>query len=103
VIGNARITWKPAFLDRGSLSAEWVHFGSYWQDPANTSKYEGHDLVNLHAVAPVTGRFELVGRVTNLANVRFAETSSYTTQQGERFRPGAPRRFSLGAQYRFGR
>jgi outer membrane receptor protein involved in Fe transport len=103
LIGNARLTWKPAFFGTGSLSAEWVHFGSYWQNPQNTRKYPGHDLFNLHAVAPVTERFELVGRVTNLANTRFAETSSYTEAQGERLRPGAPRRFSLGAQYRFGR
>jgi outer membrane receptor for monomeric catechols len=50
---------------------------------------------------PATAHLELSGRVTNLADSRFAETSPFNAQQGERFRPGAPRQFFLGAQYRF--
>jgi outer membrane receptor protein involved in Fe transport len=47
------------------------------------------------------GHLELTGRITNIGDRRFAETSSFNAQQGERFRPGAPRQFYLGAQYRF--
>jgi outer membrane receptor protein involved in Fe transport len=50
---------------------------------------------------PVMEHLELSGRVTNLADRRFAETSSFNQQQGELFRPGAPRQFFLGARYRF--
>ena len=78
-----------------------MRLGSYWMDPENTPKYDGHDLFNLFATIPVAGHLELSGRVTNLGNRRFAETSSFNAQQGERFRPGAPRQFFLGAQYRF--
>jgi outer membrane receptor protein involved in Fe transport len=70
-------------------------------DPDNTHKYDGHDLFNLFATVPVMGHLELSGRVTNLADRRFAETSSFNAQQGELFRPGATRQFFLGAQYRF--
>jgi iron complex outermembrane recepter protein len=70
-------------------------------DPENTHKYDGHDLFNAYATIPVSGHLELSGRVANLGNRRFAETSSFNVQQGERFRPGAPRQFFLGAQYRF--
>jgi iron complex outermembrane receptor protein len=101
VIGNGRLSYHPHFLSSGVIALEWVRLGSYWMDPENTRKYDGHDLFNLFATVPVAANLELSGRVSNLGNRRVAETSSYNLQQGERLRPGAPRQFFLGAQYRF--
>ena len=101
LIGNARLSYRPPFLSRGVLAVEYVRLGSYWMDPENTHEYDGHHLVNLFATLPLMEHLELSGRITNLGDRRFAETSSYNQQQGERFRPGAPRQFFLGAQYRF--
>jgi outer membrane receptor protein involved in Fe transport len=100
-VGNARLSYRPTFLSSGVVAVEWVRLGSYWMDPENTHQYDGHDLFNLFATIPVLEHLELSGRITNLGDRRFAETSSYNQQQGERFRPGAPRQFFLGAQYRF--
>jgi iron complex outermembrane recepter protein len=100
-LGNGRLSYRPPFLSTGLVAVEWVKLGSYWMDPENTHKYDGHDLFNVFATVPVMDHLELSGRVTNLADKRFAETSSFNQQQGERFRPGAPRQFFLGAQYRF--
>lgn len=99
---NARITWRPEPLRGGMLALEWVRLGSYYMDPGNTHRYDGHDLFNLQASVPVVDHLKLTGRVTNLADVRYAETSSFNAQQGERFRPGTPRQLFVGAQYRFG-
>ncbi len=101
--GAFRLTWEPALLRTGSVTAEWVKLGKYWQDPQNTHTYDGHDVVSLYTTVPVTHGLELVGRVTNLFNARFAETSSYTTAQGERLRPGQTRAFFLSGVYRMGR
>ncbi len=101
LLGNSRLTWRPHFMTSGMLAVEWVRLGSYWMDPENTRKYDGHDLFNVFATVPVVEHLELSGRITNLADRRFAETSSFNAQQGERLRPGAPRQFFLGAQYRF--
>ncbi len=101
-LGNARLTYRPTFLASGMVAFEWTRLGSYWMDPENTHKYDGHNLFNVYATVPVTPHVELSGRVTNLADARFAETSSFNAQQGERFRPGPPRQLYLGAQYRFG-
>jgi outer membrane receptor protein involved in Fe transport len=101
-IGNGRLTYRPHFLSTGFVALEWVRLGSYWMDPENTRKYAGHALFNLYATIPVVANLELSGRVTNLGDRRFAETSSFNAQQGERYRPGAPRQVYLGAQYRFG-
>ena len=101
LLGNGRLSYRPPFLASGLVAVEWVRLGSYWMDPDNTHQYDGHDLFNVFATVPLMSHLELSGRVTNLADKRFAETSSFNGQQGERFRPGAPRQFFLGAQYRF--
>jgi outer membrane receptor protein involved in Fe transport len=101
LLGNMRVTYRPSFLPSGMIALEWVRLGSYWMDPENTHKYGGHSVFNVHGTVPVVAHLELTGRITNLGNRRFAETSSYNAQQGERFRPGAPRQVYLGAQYRF--
>lgn len=100
-LGNARLSYRPRFLSSGLIAVEWTRLGSYWMDPANSQKYTGHSLFNVYGTVPVVAHLELSGRVTNLGNRVFAETSSFNAQQGQRFRPGAPRQFFLGAQYRF--
>jgi iron complex outermembrane recepter protein len=101
LLGNARLTYRPSFLPSGMIALEWMRLGSYWMDPENTHKYGGYTLFNVHGTVPLLAHLELTGRVTNLGNRHFAETSSYNAQQGERFRPGAPRQVYIGAQYRF--
>jgi outer membrane receptor protein involved in Fe transport len=101
VLGNARLTYRPSFLHSGVIALEWVRLGSYWMDPENTRKYGGYSLFNVYGTVPVVANLEFTGRVTNLGNRHFAETSLYNAQQGERFRPGAPRQVFVGAQYHF--
>lgn len=101
VLGNVRATYRPTFLETGFFAVEWTRTGSYWMDPENTRKYDGHDLFTAFTTIPVSPRVELSGRVTNIGNRRFAETSSFTATQQDRYRPGAPRQFFLGLQYRF--
>lgn len=101
--GTARVTVKPGFLRDGALSLEVVRLGSYFMDPANTHEYAGHNLLNLQVNAPIYAGLDIVARVSNVTGERYAETSSFNPQQGERFRPGAPRQVFLGAQYRLAR
>ncbi|MBX3147048.1 MAG: TonB-dependent receptor [Gemmatimonadales bacterium] len=101
-MGRVGATLTPRAFGRGHLAAEWLHMGSYWMDPQNTEKYAGHDVFSVSGSLPVTAQFDVVGRVHNIGDTRFAETSSYTALQGRRYRPGPPRTFYLGLQYRFG-
>ncbi len=103
LFGTAKVTVKPAFARDGALSVEFVRLGSYFMDPANTHEYEGHSLLNVQANVPVYAGLDVVARVSNVTGERYAETSSFNAQQGERFRPGAPRQVYVGAQYRFAR
>jgi len=101
-MGRTGLTWTPSFLGDGHLSAEWVHQGRYAMDPSNAEWAEGFDVLHLSGAAPVSSSLELVGRVQNLTDERFAEMSSFTTSQGRRYRPGQPRAVYLGLRYRIG-
>lgn len=93
VIANTRLTYTPGFLQGGNLSAELVSLGSYWMDDANTTRYNGHDLVNLSGSYHFGKELELFAKVSNLANRRFAESASGTT-----YAPGMPRSWNVGLQ-----
>jgi outer membrane receptor protein involved in Fe transport len=71
-------------------------------NPENTERYGGYDLFHLSGAVPVAEGLQVVGRLQNLANTRYAETSSFNAFQGRRYRPGPPRTFYLGVQYRLG-
>ncbi|HRP98685.1 MAG TPA: TonB-dependent receptor, partial [Rhodocyclaceae bacterium] len=97
VTANTRLGYAPAYLNGGRVQLEWIRLGSYWRDAANTSKYDGHDLVNLRASYPFAKRFELFGSVTNLLDERYAETSGLSSGQPT-FTSGLPRSFFAGLQ-----
>jgi outer membrane receptor protein involved in Fe transport len=105
-VANTRLVLSP-LRKHGSAAVEWQHVGGYFTDPENAHRYGGYDLVSLYLTVPVVHGFDLVGRVNNLANTRYAVTASFNpfvpAAQQERFTPGLPRTFFLGAQYRWSR
>lgn len=89
-------------LGDGRIAAEWQRIGSYWMDAENSHRYPGHSLLSLHATVPVARQVELVGRMNNVLDRRYAEAAQYTAARGEEFAPGMPRSLYLGVQYRMG-
>ena len=103
---NTRLVVSP-FRTHGSAALEWQHVGGYFTDPDNLHQYGGYDLLNLYFTAPVVAGLDLVGRLNNLGNAKYAVTASFNPfvapANQERFTPGLPRTFFLGAQYRWSR
>lgn len=97
VISNARLTYSPAFLQGGNLGAEVVMLGAYWMDDANTSRYNGHDLLNLFASYHVGDGLELFAKVRNATDKQFAESATGTGAAGK-YAPGLPRAIYIGLQ-----
>ncbi|MEO5353823.1 MAG: TonB-dependent receptor, partial [Magnetococcus sp. XQGC-1] len=97
VTANTRVTYSPNFMNNGHIQAEWTSLGSYWRDPANSSKYEGHDLVHLRARYPIDKTWELYGNVNNLFDTQNAETSSLSSGAPV-YTVGLPRTAFLGVQ-----
>ena len=98
-IGNTRLTWGDA--QTGMLQAEWLHFGSWWSDQANGTKYNGHDLLNLRGSYPLFRDISLFGNIHNVTDRRYAESTSTQNSGGviyPTFAPGLPRTFVVGIQ-----
>jgi outer membrane cobalamin receptor len=97
-LGNALLTWSPRFLNGGRLAAEWSSTGTYYMDPENTHRYDGFDLWTLHGNVRLRGG-ELFARVTNVADVRYAELVSYNAFNREQYTPGNPRMVYAGMRW----
>jgi outer membrane receptor protein involved in Fe transport len=82
------------------LSVEGVYVGSYWMNDANTSKYNGHTLLNLRANYKQDA-YEVYGQVLNVADVHYSDSTSFSNNMAS-YTPGAPRTFLLGLRYHFG-
>lgn len=82
------------------LSVEGVYVGSYWINDANTSKYNGHTLLNLRANYKQDA-YEVYGQVLNVADVHYSDSTSFSNNMAS-YTPGAPRTFLLGLRYHFG-
>jgi outer membrane receptor protein involved in Fe transport len=65
-------------------------------DAANTQSYGGHTLLNVRGQFRINDQVQLFARVLNLADRRYAESSSYTLQRGREFAPGMPRTAFVG-------
>jgi outer membrane receptor protein involved in Fe transport len=87
-MGNLMLMFLPG--RRASGSIETAFLGSYWMDAANTQTYDGHTLVNVRAQVRVNQHLTIFGRVLNLTDQRYAESSSYTLARGREFAPGMP-------------
>jgi len=97
VIANTRLTYSPAFLHGGNLGAEVVTLGNYWMDDSNTTRYGGHDLLNLFASYHFGVGLEMFAKIRNATDKQFAESASGTGAAGK-YSPGMPRAIYIGMQ-----
>ena len=100
-MGNVNLAINPERLNNLRVDLEWRRLGSYYMDPANAEKYDGHDLIN-GRVSYQFGKSLLLGlRMRNLSDERYAERASYNRFRGREFAPGLPRTLSLSLRYRW--
>jgi outer membrane receptor protein involved in Fe transport len=97
--GNMRLGWTPTPSTR--LELEWIHMGSYYLEPENLRKYEGHEVFNLRAGMEFGDGWRASARVMNLADERYAERADFTGFTQERYFPAEPRSLYLGIEKRF--
>ena len=93
-IGNVTLTLMPA--ERFHVALESSVLGSYYLDAANTETYDGHVVTNARVRLRLHPSVELNVRALNLADVRYAESGSYTLARGREFAPGMPRTIYVG-------
>ena len=95
---NAQINlqWQK---DQFSAQLEWLYLDDYYLDPANTAKYEGHQLVNLRARVPVNDKLTFSFRVMNLLDEDYAERADFAFGN-YRYFVGEPRSLFLHLNYK---
>jgi iron complex outermembrane receptor protein len=94
-IANSRLTFGDA--QHGMAQLEWLHFGRWYSNAANTSQYAGHDLLNLRGLYPLARDVSLFANVHNLADKRYAESTGVNSGF-DTFAPGLPRTLTMGLQ-----
>ncbi|MBL4601246.1 MAG: TonB-dependent receptor [Emcibacteraceae bacterium] len=98
--GSVQLNWSPA--DKVKAGLEWIWMGSYFMEPTNTYKYEGHNYFNLRIEAEAMENVDIFLRVMNITNVRYAERADFAPfGVGERYFVGKPRAVYGGARVRF--
>jgi iron complex outermembrane recepter protein len=92
-MGSVNLAWQPRQSLRAEL--EWVHLGEYYTNPQNTTKYEGHDLLNLRLSADISEDWNAFIRIMNLNDTDYAERADFAFGN-ERYFVGEPISVYLG-------
>ncbi|MEP4889482.1 MAG: TonB-dependent receptor [Aliiglaciecola sp.] len=98
-IANTRLGWDINASTRAEL--EWEHMGSYYTDPENLHRYDGHDVLNLRGSMQVTEALTVFARINNLTDTSYAERADYTSFNGDRYFPGRPRNMMVSIDYKW--
>ena len=93
---SARLAWTPAA--NTSLELEWQSMGSYYMDPENLYRYEGHDLLHLRAGWSISESMDVYANISNLSDRHYAERADFTSFSQERYFPGVPRAVRVGVE-----
>jgi outer membrane receptor protein involved in Fe transport len=82
--------------DAAPLAAEleWAYVGSYWTNAANTTRYDGHELINLRLSWQPSLPWTLAMRVTNLLDTAYADRADFAFGS-HRYFPGRGRAIFL--------
>ncbi len=94
--GSALIQYNYA---AGHIGAEVQYVGRYFLEPTNRYTYPGHSLVDVYVAYRVRPNWQLLLRVRNLFDRRYADRADYTAFTGERYFPGEPQGFFMQVQY----
>ena len=98
-LGSARLRWEPT--DKLDFEIEWVHIGSYFQDPGNQHKYEGHDLFHVRTGFDIDKNGSTVfAHVKNLGDKDYAERADFAFGS-HRYFVGTPRSIYVGYRMSF--
>ena len=93
---SVRLAWQPAA--NTNLELEWQSMGSYYTDPENLHRYEGHDLLHLRAGWAISESLRAYANISNLADKHYAERADFTGFSQERYFPGMPRAARVGLE-----
>jgi len=99
-LASARLGFTYA---RGTAEVEWAYTDSYFMDAANTTRYPGHDLVNLRVLFDVSNTLTAGVRLNNVTDEVYADRAdllAVSSPPVERYFPGHPREIYASLTWR---
>lgn len=84
-----QLLWEPN--EHVIAEAAWQHLSSYYLDPENTAKYEGHSLLDLSIGYVINDSLSAKLNIFNLTDADYAERADFAFG-GYRYFIGQPRR-----------
>ncbi|MFY7888786.1 MAG: TonB-dependent receptor [Spirosomataceae bacterium] len=103
-IWNTEFSYYPKAIKNLRASVEWQHVGSWYQNQVNTVSYPGYDVFNVRLGYKIFG-VEVFTNILNASDALYAYNASRGNASTDRtsFTPAAPRTFTMGIQYNFGK
>ncbi len=77
-----------------TLGLQWQFVGSYYLDPENRFRYDGHAIANFRAIFRRHPKFEIAFRVGNVFDRRFADRAVFANGD-YRYLPGRAREYFI--------
>ncbi|MBT8423023.1 MAG: TonB-dependent receptor, partial [Gammaproteobacteria bacterium] len=99
-LASARLGYA---YSRGRAEIEWAYTDSYFTDAANTTRYEGHQLLNLRVLFDISRTLTAGLRLNNLTDEVYADRAdllAVTSPPTERYFPGHPREIYVSIAWR---
>ena len=85
----------------GEVAVSLHRVGSYWMNPDNTVRYDGHNLLHLRWNVSLTNRWTILGRVGNIGDTLYAQRALTNAFRGDEWAPGLPRNVNVAIRARF--
>ncbi len=103
-VANGEVAVRPPFARGLRLAGEVQRVSGYWMDPENTTRYDGHTVLNVRAryAGPALRGAELWVSLLNATDARYATTAAVSFGR-QQYAPGLPRSVTVGLGYRLGR
>ena len=98
---HAELAWSPSFLNEAEIALNWHRVGSYWMNPDNTVRYDGHSLIHLRGRVALSQVWAITGRVGNVRDTLYAQRALSNAFRGDEWAPGIPRSVNLAVQASF--
>lgn len=98
---NAELAFRPPFFTDSEVALTWHRVGSYWMNPDNTVRYDGHGLFHVRWLASLNATWTIKGRVGNIGDTLYAQRALTNAFRGDEWAPGLPRTVNLAVQASF--
>lgn len=98
---QAEVSWTAPWLEGIEWGLEVHRVGSYWMNPENTVRYEGHTLLHARIHAQLSDRWLLLARMENVTDRLYAQRALTNAFRGDEWAPGLPRSINVALRASF--